>query len=156
VSEANNSDTRAVTEDPALDFYSGAYSRMNWCMLIVGVAAVPAAFWAFNWRFGIGYLLGAAVAFLNLYWLRRLVTRMGDVVLRKPEATTRAGRMVAVFLLRYALVGLGAYVIFKSSVSALYGLFAGLILPVAGVFCEAAFEIAYALRRPGRSPDTNN
>lgn len=143
-------------DDPALDFYSGAYSRMNWCMLFVGVAALPALFWAFNWRFGIGYLLGAAVAFLNLYWLRRLVVRMGDVVLRKPESTSSGGKMTAIFLLRYALVGLGAYVIFRSSVSALYGFFAGLILPVAGVFCEAALEIGHALRRPGRSPDTTN
>ena len=142
--------------DPSLDFYAGAYSRMNWCMLIVGVAALPALFWAFDWTFALGYLLGAAVALLNLHWLRRLVVRMGDVVLRQPEATTRGGKMAVIFLLRYALVGLGAYVIFRSSVSAFYGFFAGLILPVAGVFCEAAFEIGYALRRPGRSPDTNN
>lgn len=124
--------------------------------MIVAVAASPVIFSSFNWRFGVGYLLGVAVAFLNLYWLRRLVVRLGDVILRKPEATTRGGRMAAIFLLRYALIGLGAYVIFKSSISALYGFFAGLILPVAGVFCEAAFEIAHALRKSSRSPDTNN
>ena len=44
------------------------------------------------------------------------------------------------FLLRYVLMALGAYVIFTVSPASLYGLFAGLFLPVAAIACEAAYE----------------
>ena len=130
------------------NFYSGAYSRMNWAMLITGICALPPLFWVYGWRFGGGFVLGVLVAFLNVYWLKRLVVRLGDVVVQKPQTTKRGGRMAAMFLLRYALIGLGAYAIFESSISALYGFFAGLILPVAGVFCEAIAEGMHALRKP--------
>ncbi len=48
------------------------------------------------------------------------------------------------FLLRYFLMALGAYAIFTVSRASLFGLFAGLFLPVAAIVCEAAFE-AYAV-----------
>ena len=48
--------------------------------------------------------------------------------------------MVLRFLLRYVLMALGAYVIFTVSPASLYGLFAGLFLPVAAIACEATYE----------------
>jgi hypothetical protein len=55
--------------------------------------------------------------------------------------------MVLRFLLRYALMGMGAYVIFTFSPASLYGLFAGLFLPVAAIVCEAAYEAWTAVVR---------
>jgi hypothetical protein len=51
------------------------------------------------------------------------------------------------FLLRYLLMGLSAYAIFTVSRASLYGLLAGLFLPVAGIACEAAYEVYAALAR---------
>ena len=51
------------------------------------------------------------------------------------------------FLLRYALMGIAAYVIFTVSPASLYGLFAGLFLPVAAIACEAAYEVYVAIVR---------
>ena len=57
-----------------------------------------------------------------------------------------SGRVVRRFLLRYFLIAVGAYVIFKSSATVVYGFFAGLSLPVVGVFCEAVYELFTTLR----------
>lgn len=130
-------------EDP---FYSAAYARINWAMLIIGAVAAAPLFWFYGRAFGAGYLLGTAVAFLNIYWLRNLISKLMDFVTQKPASSAPGGRMAAVFLLRYSLIGLGAYAIFLYSLHALYGFFAGLALPVAGIFCEAAFEVVHAWR----------
>jgi hypothetical protein len=44
------------------------------------------------------------------------------------------------FLLRYFLMALVAFAILTVSRESLYGLFAGLFLPVAAILCEAAYE----------------
>jgi hypothetical protein len=43
-------------------------------------------------------------------------------------------------------MALAAYAIFKFSPASLYGLFAGLFLPVGAIMCEAAYELYAALR----------
>lgn len=143
---AENEIQNVTSLDRAQEFYARAYSRMSWCMLIVAAAAAPVLFWQFGWSLGVGFVLGAIAAFLNFHWLKRLVGWLAERVLHKPDNAGSA-RMIVIFILRYGLMALGAYAIFIISIPALYGFFAGLILPVAGVFCEAAFEVGHALGR---------
>jgi hypothetical protein len=44
-------------------------------------------------------------------------------------------------------MALAGYVIFSASPASLYGLLAGLFLPVAAIACEAAYEAYIALAR---------
>jgi hypothetical protein len=66
---------------------------------------------------------------------------------------TRSGRSesgsgaVVRFLLRYGLIAAAAYAILKISAWSLYGMLAGLFLPVAAIACEAIYEAYVALRR---------
>ena len=55
--------------------------------------------------------------------------------------------MVARFLLRYALLGVASYAILTSFPASLGGLFAGLFLPVAGIVCEAVYELYVGIAR---------
>jgi hypothetical protein len=50
-------------------------------------------------------------------------------------------------VLRYALIALGAYVIFRVSLAGLYGFLGGLCLTIAAIACEAVVEIYVGLRR---------
>jgi len=58
-----------------------------------------------------------------------------------------SGGIVFRFLVRYFLMAVAAYAIFSVSPASLYGLFAGLFLPVGGIACEAAYELYMALAR---------
>jgi hypothetical protein len=49
--------------------------------------------------------------------------------------------------MRYGVIGIAAYAIFRISVSSLYGMLAGLFVPAAAIVCEAAYELYAALRR---------
>jgi len=139
---------RALSDEsnPADQFYSGAYARILGSMLLLGFVG-SGVFWAeFGRRFGMGFLIGAAIALLNFHWLKRIVGALADRATRAGSKAS-AGGVVLRFLLRYGLIAAAAYVIVKSSSVSIYGLVAGLFLPVAAIFIEAGYELYVALRR---------
>ncbi len=142
-------DDRQSTDNisPSADiFYSGALGRIRRMMLVLGAAATVGTWAALGWRFGVGFAVGCAIAYVNFHWLKKAVTALADRVTRTGQSVSGRG-VLARFLLRYFLIALAAYVIFRVSVGSLYGLLAGLFLPVAAIICEAFYEVYVALRR---------
>ena len=127
-------------------FYSGALERISRIMIVLAVVLSATAWWRYGWRVALGFGCGCAVAYLNFHWLKRVVAALADRAAEPGQSKSSSG-MVLRFLLRYVLMALGAYVIFTVSPASLYGLFAGLFLPVAAIACEAAYEGWVALAR---------
>jgi ATP synthase I chain len=127
-------------------FYSGALGRISRLMLVLAFLLAVAGWWRYGWRAALGFVCGCAVAYLNFHWLKRVVAALADRATESGQSQSSSG-MVLRFLLRYVLMALGAYVIFTVSPASLYGLFAGLFLPVAAIACEAAYEAWVALAR---------
>ncbi len=130
----------------ALAFYSGALGRIRRNMLVLGPAAAVGVWAGLGWRFGLGFLIGCAIAYLNFHWLKKAVVALADRITYTGRSVSSSG-IVSRFLLRYLLIALAAYVIFRVSIASLYGLLAGLFLPVGAILCEAAYEAYVALRR---------
>ena len=130
----------------AESFYSGALPRISRAMIVVAGVAVGPIWLRFGWRIALGFLCGCAIAYLNFYWLKRVVIGLADRITQTGQRRSGKG-IVARFLLRYFLMALAAYGIFSVSPASLYGLFAGLFLPVAGIACEAAYEVYVAITR---------
>ena len=113
-------------------------------MIVIGIAGLVTAWSFFGWRIGVGFALGAAIAFLNFQWLKKVVSGIADLTLQ--SGTAASGRSVVQrFLLRYFLMAVVAFVILTVSRESLYGLFAGLFLPVTAMLCEAVYEGYMAL-----------
>jgi hypothetical protein len=93
-----------------------------------------------------GFVFGAALSVYNFWSLSRSVEGLAQRITGEGSRES-GGMMVFLLVLRYLVVGAVAYVIFKSSVAAAYGLLGGLFLPIAAIGCEAAFELYVALRR---------
>jgi ATP synthase I chain len=126
------------------DFYSRALERIRRTMIVIGIAGLVTAWAFFGWRIGAGFTLGAVIAFLNFYWLEKVVAGIADLTLQ--SGTPASGRSVVQrFLLRYFLMAVVAFVILTVSRESLYGLFAGLFLPVTAMLCEALYEAYVAL-----------
>jgi len=132
--------------DAADAVYSGALKRIQHCMLVLTVLLPLGAWWRFGWQTALGLACGCAVAYLNFQWLKRGVEGLAERIMDAGKAQSGKG-IVARFLLRYVLMGLAAYGILTVSPASLYGLLAGLFLPVAAVACEAAYELYVALAR---------
>jgi ATP synthase I chain len=135
-----------ITDANLESFYSGALTRISRSMVVLGLVLSLAATGLYGWRVALGFACGGAIAYLNFHWLKRVVTALADRITqtgRSPSSKT----VVLRFLFRYVLLGLLAYAIFSVSPASLYGLFAGLFLPVAAIACEAAYETYVALAR---------
>jgi hypothetical protein len=132
--------------DSSHNFYEGAYPRIMRFMAVLGSAAAVTVFARFGATVAVGFVLGCAIAFLNFHWLKRVVSALADRATATGVPQSSRG-IVLRFLLRYFLIALGAYAIFKISSYSLYGLFAGLFLPVGGILVEAGYELYMALRR---------
>lgn len=137
---------RLIVEGTSEAFYAGALDRIGRFMVAVGVAATALAGLRFGWRAAAGLAGGCAVAYLNFFWLKRVVSALADRITQTGERASGKG-IVARFLLRYLLMGAGGYVILTVSPASLYGFLSGLFLPVAAIACEAAYEAYVALAR---------
>jgi hypothetical protein len=127
-------------------FYAGALTRIARIMVLLACGAAPASLIIYGWRIAVGVVFGSFLAYVNFHWMKQVVNALAE---RSTGAQgSQAGKgMVLRFLVRYALMALAGYAIFKASPASLYGLFAGLFLPVAAIACEAAYEAYVALAR---------
>jgi ATP synthase I chain len=127
-------------------FYAGAIGRIQRFMIALAVALSAVCWWRFGARIALGFFCGCAIAYLNFRWLEKVVSALADRATQS-EYRQSSGGIVFRFLLRYFLMALAAYAIFSVSRASLSGLFAGLFLPVAGIACEAGYEVYGAVFR---------
>jgi hypothetical protein len=140
---------QAVSEVPEAErrLLAGVEPRIARAMLAIGIAG-GAGFWA--WRGGswaAGFAIGAVLSGLNFLWMKNAVSVLA-------EASSSAGQLpgrgfsgtVARFVLRYALIGVAGYAIFRSSAISLEAFFAGLFVAVAAILAEAAYQVFRGFR----------
>lgn len=130
----------------AEQFYEGAYARIMRSMAVFAAIFTVAAEFRFGWRVAGGFLVGCGLAVVNFLWLKRTIATLASRIV-EPQAETVSKKPTTKWLLRYALFGGIAYVIFKSSILSLTGVMVGLFLPVAAILTEAVYETYAALRR---------
>jgi small-conductance mechanosensitive channel len=127
-------------------FYAGALSRIRRFMAALAPLLAAVAWWKFGLRPTVGFAFGCVIAYVNFYWLKRVITGFADRATGSAGSQSGQG-IVFRFVLRYVLMALGAYVILTVSPASLNGLLAGLFLPVAAIACEAFYELYGALVR---------
>ena len=133
--------------DPrAESFYGRAYPRIVRFMLAAAVAGTAAVAIKAGGKWTLGFVVGCAISFVNFYWLKVIVSAMADRITSGGSRETPGGLLLRL-VLRYVLIAIILYVIFSVSLASVYGVLAGLALPVAGILCEAAYETYVALRR---------
>ena len=127
-------------------FYGRAIPRMLRTMLVVGVLLLAPVFWLYGWAGAVGVAAGSAISYINFRTLISGVEALGDRIVNR-QSKERGWAIVLRFLVRYGLVGIAAYAIFKSSALAFRGFLWGLCLPVAAMMVEAGVEAYVAFRR---------
>jgi small-conductance mechanosensitive channel len=139
--------TDPIPENPIAErFYSGALNRIRRFMVVLAAPLVAVTAWKFGIRSAIGLAIGCLIAYINFYWLKRVISGFVDRAAGSPTKQSSDG-IVFRFVLRYVLMAAAAYVILTVSPASLNGLLAGLFLPVAAIACEAVYEVYAALVR---------
>lgn len=126
--------------------YARVLPRIRGFMISIAIPVAVFVLLRFGWKIALGFIIGCAIAYVNFYWLKRAVSALADHVTATGKRPSSAATVLR-FLGRYLLMALAAYAIFTISPASLYGLFAGLFLPVAAIMCEAGYELYAALRQ---------
>jgi hypothetical protein len=136
----------AASSAKAEVFYSGALDRIRHFMMGLALVLAFAAWWKFGIRPALGFACGCAIAYLNFYWLKRVISALADRATGTTTPQSSQG-IVARFLLRYILMAVAAYAILTVFPKSLNGLLVALFLPVAAIIVEAGYEVYVALTR---------
>jgi len=124
---------------PADDFYARTIERVQRIMIVISLAALITAQVYFGWRIALGVAVGSIIGYVNFHWLKKLVAGLADLAAQ--AATPTSSRAIVMrFLVRYFLMALLGFVILTVSRESLYGFFAGLLVTVAALLCEATYE----------------
>ena len=145
--EPSSREPEAQPSTAADIFYSKAIDRIRQSIVVLGAVVFPLIWLRYGVLSAGGFLLGAAISYVNFRWLTRAVNALADRIAADSNRNESGSGIVFRFLVRYLLIGLAAYVTFVSWPQAFRGLLIGLCLPVAGMMGEAAFETYVALRR---------
>jgi ATP synthase I chain len=124
---------------PSDDFYSRTIERVQRIMIVISLAALVTAQIYFGWRTSLGVALGSVIGYVNFHWLKRVVAGLADLAAQTGTSATTRGTVMR-FLVRYFLMALLGFVILTISRESLYGFFGGLLVTVAALLCEAAYE----------------
>jgi ATP synthase I chain len=133
---------------------AGMGPRIVRTTLVLGVAGA-ALFWLWRGRrWAGGFAVGAALSALSFQWMTTAVGTVADMAARSASSEAAGRRKpgargaVIRFVLRYALIALAGYVIFRSSVLSLSAFFAGLFVAIAAVLVEIAYQVGRGFRNP--------
>ena len=136
----------AVGDREAEAFAANAYQRILPIMVVLLAIATPVLWVRYGRGMALSFVIGGAISLINFYWLKRTLAALIEAVAAKGKTRSPAGVLLR-FVLRYVLIALAAYAIFKSSDMSMVGLCAGLSLPVGAVLIEAAYALYGALRQ---------
>jgi len=71
-------------------FYSGALHRIGHFMAVLSPLLAAAAWWKFGLRTALGFVFGCGIAYVNFYWLKRVIA--GFVDRATGTATSQSGQ----------------------------------------------------------------
>jgi len=140
---AENLSTEPLAEAP---LFERIILRLLRNILVLSILLLGPAFWFYRLAGAMGFVFGAAISYVNFRSLSRGVEGLTKRIVDQ-NSSERGGRIIMRFVLRYLLVGVVAYAIFKSSAVAFRGFLWGLLIPAAALMLEAAWESYMALRR---------
>jgi ATP synthase I chain len=126
--------------------FTASLLRMERLIPVLAIVVSVALGVKAGWGVALGFVVGAAVAYVNFRWLKSTVKALADAVTlgglhaSKPSIVLR-------FLTRFILIAVAAYVIFVSYPVAFHGFLGGLFAPVLAILVEAAYVVYLGVRQ---------
>lgn len=114
--------------------YARVITRITKLIVVIGVAVAAVLAVRVGWRFGLGFLLGAAMSYLSFWRWQRVVESLGGAF---------EGRSTALMVVRFALLVAAAYGIVKYLEVNPVAVFLGLLVAAAAVTVAIIFELFY-------------
>jgi hypothetical protein len=111
-----------------------------WIAWLGAVASLALLFWK-GWRTSLGFAVGAGVAGLNFHWIKGAADALMAKFTSQPDPQPPK-RVAAKFILRYALIAIAGYVIFKYLRVSAAAFLGGLLVVAAAIMAEMIYELS--------------
>ena len=99
-----------------------SHERILWIMAVLGVAGGIAGFALRSFEFGLGVLIGTALAFVNYYWLKRSLRKIFGAAESGEKPRMLAGK----YFIRYIVLAAVVAVIYVTGILPIVALILGL------------------------------
>jgi len=119
-----------------------ALRRIHLWIAWLGAAGTIALLVWKGWRESLGFAVGASVAGLNFHWIKGATDTLMAKFTSQPDPQPPK-RVAAKFVLRYALIGIAGYVIFKYLRVSLTAFLGGLLVVAAAIMAEMIYELSH-------------
>ena len=134
-----------TSELPRSDFYARVERRIGWLTLCAGALGALLAWRMASGRAAAGITAGAALAWLNFYWLERGTAQLAEIAngsaadgeKRKPQAG------LIFMTVRYGLIALAAYVIVVSFRIPVWSILSGLLALGAAAILASLYGVLF-------------
>jgi hypothetical protein len=119
-----------------------ALRRIYWWIVGIGAAGTVVLLIWKGWRESLGFAAGAGLAGLNFHWIKGAADTLMAKFTSQPDP--HPPKLVAVrFVLRYALIGVAGYGIFKYLRVSLTAFLGGLLVVAAAILAEVLYELTH-------------
>ena len=121
------------------------HNRVLILMALVGIVGAVAGWFFDSVGFGLGFLLGTTLAFVNYFWLKRSLRRIFGAA----ESGQRPRMLAANYFLRYLILGLFVALIFATGAVPIVSLLLGMAAFGFAIVLEGFIRIFSGVR-PGK------
>ena len=135
-----------INPSPDTARYTQSEKRISHCTIIFGALAALLAGYVYGWIWGGGIFIGALLAWLNFRWLRKgldALTKAAGAQASLQKARVPIGAYMKAAL-RYGLIGLAVYVIFRFLHVPLLSIILGLCALGAATLAVSVHEILHS------------
>jgi hypothetical protein len=116
-------------------------ARLRRWMILISVAGIAVLFIIGHGRAGLGFAVGALFGVVNYNWLRQSVEALANTGTVRPPK-----RVIIKFALRYPLVIMALYLLYRARWLPFKTIIYGLLVPAGAILIESPFLIGEALR----------
>ncbi len=113
----------------------------QWIAWLGAAGSIALLVWK-GWRESLGFAVGASVAGLNFHWIKGAADTLVAKFTSQPDPQPPK-QVAAKFMLRYALIGVAGYVIFRYLKVSLTAFLGGLLVAAAAIMAEMIYELLH-------------
>jgi hypothetical protein len=120
-------------------------ARLRRWMILIAVAGIAVLFITGRGKSGLGFIIGASFGILNYHWLHEAIEALANAGTVRPPK-----RVIVKFAIRYPLVILALYLLYRTRWLPFMAIIYGLLVPAGAILIESPFLIREGLRASGR------
>jgi len=124
-----------------------SHQRILWTMAIIVLIGACFCSLFVSWQFGLGFLIGGILAFLNYYWLKASLKKIFDNAIASAASGEKPRFLAINYFLRYLGMGAAIYIVFLTNAVPIVAVLLGLCVFALAIVIEGILRILSSISK---------